>query len=451
MKHLKNIIAVAFSNAVGFGTSFIIGFILPAILSVSAYGEYRQFMLYTSFAYIFNLGFNDGIYIKYGGIKLRNVNRDNITKEHGFIITFHLIIAILMFIFFIITRNSSLLLYAIAVLLMNIITFHENFLQAIGEFKLYSRSNILKNSFYIASLLLFILYLEVEKTNSYIGVYIASLFLIFLIYEITFHRHFGLKNMYYMKTDPNLFYIGLFILVANMSLTFVANIGNWVVNFNYPINDFAQYSFQNSLLNVILLIVNAIGLVFYNVISQKSNKELLNMIKKICLFLGVSSGLAFFIFKKIILTFLPDYGDSIGLLSITFVSIPYIMTSKILIANLYKVNRAGRKYFKDSIIFALISFIFVLVTNIIISNLITIAISTTLSYIFWFIYCINWEFKELKISRSELFMLVSHCVIFLLSSNYLSDLVGPIIYMLYIILILYFDKKEMTKILAFIF
>ena len=64
MKLLKNIIGVALSNIASFGTSFIIGFILPAILTVADYGYYKEYTLYLSFAYLFNLGFNDGIYIK---------------------------------------------------------------------------------------------------------------------------------------------------------------------------------------------------------------------------------------------------------------------------------------------------------------------------------------------------------------------------------------------------
>ena len=65
MKNLKNIFNVAITNIINFGTSFLINFMLPIILSVVDYGNYRQYILYMSFTYIFNAGFNDGIYIKY--------------------------------------------------------------------------------------------------------------------------------------------------------------------------------------------------------------------------------------------------------------------------------------------------------------------------------------------------------------------------------------------------
>ena len=84
MKTLKNILNVAMSNIVGFGTSFIVGFILPGILTVAQYGSYRQYTLYLSFTYLFHLGFADGIYIKYGGKELNELDHNVIRDEHNF-------------------------------------------------------------------------------------------------------------------------------------------------------------------------------------------------------------------------------------------------------------------------------------------------------------------------------------------------------------------------------
>lgn len=83
-------------------------------------------------------------------------------------------------------------------------------------------------------------------------------------------------------------------MLANISMTFVANIGSWIVNLSFSIEDFAQYSFQNSLLNVVLLIVNAVGMVFYNKLAQRDNIEWLDKIKYSCLLIGIYSGFLFY-------------------------------------------------------------------------------------------------------------------------------------------------------------
>ena len=53
---------------------------LPIILSVVDYGNYRQYILYMSFTYIFNAGFNDGIYIKYGGKEEHELNQEEVQE-----------------------------------------------------------------------------------------------------------------------------------------------------------------------------------------------------------------------------------------------------------------------------------------------------------------------------------------------------------------------------------
>ena len=101
----KNILRVTIANIANFGSSFIVGFILPAVLSVAAYGHYKEYTLYLSFVYLFNLGFNDGIYIKYGGVDPDKVNREEVHSEHNFIRLFQFIIFLPMIIYGLIMQD----------------------------------------------------------------------------------------------------------------------------------------------------------------------------------------------------------------------------------------------------------------------------------------------------------------------------------------------------------
>ena len=300
----KNIVRVAMANIANFGSSFIVGFILPAVLSVAAYGHYKEYSLYLSFVYIFNLGFNDGIYIKYGGENPDKVNKNELHQEHNFIRVFQFLIFIPMIIFSIVTQNIVILLFSISTLFMTINTFHQNYSQAVGNFKVFSNGNIFKSIFYIGSLLFGVFILRSDQYVVYISMSVISYLLVFLYYEYVFYKLYGFEKNWNLDEKFSLFKIGFIILFANMSLTFVGNVGNWVVNFGFQIEDFAQYSFQNSILNVLLLIVNAVGMVFYNVISKKENKSMLRLTKRISIFLGIFGGLGFFVFKFIIENFL---------------------------------------------------------------------------------------------------------------------------------------------------
>lgn len=433
------------TNIVNFGTSFLINLMLPIILSVVDYGNYRQYILYMSFTYLFNAGFNDGIYIKYGGKEDKDLNQKEVHEEHTFLFVFQLIVFGLMLAYSVWQQSIIFGLFSVATFFNAINVYHQNFLQATGKFHLFSRGNILKSIFNIIILLIAIFIFQFDNYIIYILINVLTYVFLFLFYEYYFVRKHGLKVSFNPTGKYEIFRVGVFILIANMSLTFIGNVGSWVVNWRYPIEYFAQYSFQNSVLNVILLIVNAVGMVFYNVISKRRDARLLNIIKNASIYLGIGAGLAFFIFKVIIQVFLPDYTRAISLLSITFIAIPYIMISKILIANLYKTTVSEYKYFIDSVIYAAGSFMLVLLADLIFGNMQAIALATTICYMLWYLYATRIQFSYLESSSRETLLLISHFIVFFIAANYFSTAVGFIVYLIYILLAIVYSKEEIKQ------
>lgn len=450
MKVLKNVFQVALSNVINFGTSFIIGFILPAVLSVADYGYYREYTLYLSFAYLVNLGFNDGIYIKYGGAERKDLDDTVVREEHNFVIVFQLIIMALMLAGSAILGDLNFVFFSIAAFFVTTTTYHQNFLQATGDFKTYSNGNIMKSVLYVLLLVIGIFVFENDNYVFYVILNILSLAIAYVYYDYKYSRSFGLTTTWNPKGKTQLFRTGIFILIANMSLTFVGNVGNWVVNNGFPIEDFAQYSFQNSLLNVILLVVNAIGLVFYNVISKNDDPKIAAMIKDICLLLGVISGLTFFVFEFAINWLLPQYNPSITILSMTFISIPYILISKILIANLYKTSRSETKYFKDSVLYALFSLVFVYVVFLVTHSMLAIAIATTICYMLWFFYTTYFQFEFLRGNNKELALLLVHSIVLYVTTNVIHNWTGIIVYLIFLMITLYFYRNKLSTMISFL-
>jgi O-antigen/teichoic acid export membrane protein len=434
---------VTLANIANFGSSFIVGFILPAVLTVAAYGHYREYTLYLSFVYVFNMGFNDGVYIKYGGVDPNKVNRKEVHEEHNFITVFQLLVFLPMIIYGFIIRDYVIVFFSCSTLFITLKTYHQNFSQAVGNFKIFANGNIYKSIFYIGFLLFGVFILRSENYLVYISLSVLSYLLVFLYYEYKFYKIYGFQSNWSLDGKFSLFKVGFFILAANMSLTFIGNVGNWVVNFGFEIEEFAQYSFQNSILNVLLLIVNAVGMVFYNIISKKENKKMLRLTKRICIFLGVFGGLVFFVFKGIIEYVLTNYIASLPLLSVTFIAIPYIMVSKILIANLYKSRQNEMKYFRDSVGFAATALLLVGSTYLLTHNLLAIAFATTICYILWFMYTTRIEYTYLKSSTKELILLASHFVVFYICATNFSMITGFMLYLIYVILVAVAFKKEL--------
>lgn len=449
MHLIKNIIRVAFANIMNFGSSFIVGFILPAYLSVPEYGMYKEYTLYLSFVYLFSFGFNDGIYIKYGGKNPDSIDKTVIHEEHSFLSVFQLIVFILMLSFSILAKDPILILFSISTLFMAITTYHQNFAQATGNFKLYSYANILKTIVNVLTILFAIFILKSRNYMDYVIMNIVTNLFVFILYEYVFIKEYGFRFKFNTTNKVSIFKIGIFVLIANMSMTFVGNIGSWIVNFGFPVENFAQYSFSTSMLNLILLIVNAVGLIFYNVISKNENEEMLKFTKRILLLLGIGGGLLFFVFKVIIQVFLTKYTPALSLLSITFISIPYIMVANVIITNLYKSRKNEKKYFRDVIGFAGTSFLFVGIVYLVTDSMTSIALATTFAYVFWYVYSTNVEYKYLKSSLKEYILLISHFIVFYITANLFSNYMGASVYLIYVGIVLFAFRSDLFKIVEY--
>ena len=384
MKLLKNIFSVALSNVISFGSSFIVGVILPLYLPVSEFGLYKEFMLYLSFVYLFNFGYNDGIFIKYGGMDLKDLNKKTVRNEHNFILLFQFLLFIFMLFTVLITKNLIFLFFSITTLFTTIITYQRNLLQATGQFKLYAKSNIIQTIINIATLLITLLFDSSKSYIPFVMMSIITTILTFIYLEYHYYKVFGFNFKINFIDNLQLFRVGFFILIANMSMAFLGNIGSWIVNIFFSIEEFAQYSFSNSLLNTILLIVNSVGMIFYSIIAKINNVNSLNILKRLLLLIGISGGGLFFIFSIIINRFIIKYIPSIGILSISFLAFPYIIIARIIISNLYKSKRNEKKYFKDMIILVSISFLVVLAFYFLFKSLKAIAIGTFITYLFWY-------------------------------------------------------------------
>ncbi|MEX5519329.1 lipopolysaccharide biosynthesis protein [Bacillus cereus] len=446
MKLIKDILKVFNSNVLMLLSNIILSILLPLSLSVNEFGEYRKYILYVSYMGIFHLGYIDGIFIKYGGKSLED-NRAELRAEHKFLVIFQLIVTVVLIGISVLQKDIVLLLIAFSVIPINISSFHKMLYQSTGLFGKYSRLNIIFtifNLFFIGCLLI----LNVDNSSYYIGATLIANILLLLMVEYDFFQLIrGVESSnkiaysYYFK-------VGVFILVGNFSILFFNNIGLWIVNLFFSIKEFAQYSFATSMLNMILLGVSSVGLTFYNYLAKSENLQMVQLTKKILIVLGILSGCVFFILKLFISKILPQYSDSLDIIAVSFVNLPYIMVINVILVNLYKARKQEKRFFLIVITMLFISVILNFSSFIIFQSLTLIALATTISYIIWFITCTSMDFKYLKSNRSELSVLSIHFILFLFCSNYLNWFIGLVVYGGVIsILIFIFYKGDFLKLM----
>lgn len=67
----------------------VTSFFLPRYLSIESYGYYKVFQLYVNYLGIAHLGFVDGIYLKYGGREIRDIDADELLSPGEVHISVH--------------------------------------------------------------------------------------------------------------------------------------------------------------------------------------------------------------------------------------------------------------------------------------------------------------------------------------------------------------------------
>ena len=73
---LKNIAKMFAGNAISLLSGVLVGFLVPAMMGLSDYGNYKIYTLYLVYVSLLTLGFGDGINLRYAG-----TDRDDLDKN----------------------------------------------------------------------------------------------------------------------------------------------------------------------------------------------------------------------------------------------------------------------------------------------------------------------------------------------------------------------------------
>ena len=456
--NIKKAVLKVFSvNAFQLVSSLVVGFFVPAILSIDGYADLKTYALYMSYAGLFHFGFLDGIYIKYGGKKYNEINKKALKSEHNFLILMECIVSICIFILSLITKKVTMFIFAISIIPYMLSSFFQMIFQATGEFKKYSRIMYIYTFVYMVTnvFLAFIL-----KNTNYIyyclTTYIANIAEVIFV-EIKFLKeNKRIKPEYDKKNIITNFKVGILVMVGNLAVIGFFGIDKWFVKLFLTTEDFAYYSFAVSMLNVINILIKAISITFYSYLFENNTEKNINKLKNYLMIIGGGASLAFFVLSFIVNTFISKYKPALNIVSITFSTFPYMILINSLYVNLYKVNKDEKKYFKVVVSMFILAIVYNIIAIIIFKNTISIAIATVLTLITWVIYSSN-DLKKVNWSYGMYGYLFSLTIFFIAFSTNFSWLKGGICYLVaYILLTCIFEKdtlkdmgqmikKEMSK------
>ena len=441
-----NVTRVFSANFFTMISGILIGFIIPMVLTLDSYAYVKTYTLYIGYIGFLHLGFIDGMYMKYGGKEINEIDKSIFKGEHNIFMLLQYIFTFIFIIFAIVSKDIIIFLLAISIIPINAGTFYKLFYQSVGEFKKYTKISYIYTLSYLSLNLIFVFVFKSEVFVIYCLASLIGHMVIVIILEYKFLKEFKNIKAKYVKIEliSNI-KVGFVVLIANLGIVIFNATDLWFVKFSLTRNDFAYYSFAISMLNVIGILISSVSMTFYNYLAKGEDIIQIKKMKKYFIMIGSFMSLGYFIFAMIVNIFIKKYIPSLNIISISFAAFPYMLVINGLFINLYRARKNEKKYLKVMIAMVVISIIYNSIAIITFRNVEGVALATLFAFITWFIYSC-YDLGYLKLNKAEVIYLLIITSSFLITSNAFNWVVGGSIYLIiFSITTLVLFKNEIIK------
>lgn len=405
MRLVRDIGKVFSANLLSVLVGMVTGFLIPAFLPLAAYAELKTFTLYISYAGILHFGFIDGIFVKYGGRRYEEIDKNELEKEKTFLLLFQVGVTVLSLLIGILLRDWIFIALALSIIPINMVTFYKLVFQAVGEFTTYSRI-MYASSWATLLVQLAILFVLKYKTS---WPYVAGLVCINYIVYIALEWRMPLKGVrlgFDRSRIKALFAVGVFVALGNFAFITFYSIDRWFVKAFYSTASFAYYSFAISIMQTITLLTTSLTATFYPYLARLKDRSQLQILKTMMLILGTLLCGSYFVFEIIVRAFIPKYAPALSIVSILFAAIPAMVIFNVIYINLYQIEGKQRKYFLKMAAVLAFSAVLMLAASRFVHDYRMVSMITAFSfYLLFFIAIRDFHYPRIGV-RDVLFILI---------------------------------------------
>ncbi|KYP20848.1 lipopolysaccharide biosynthesis protein [Streptococcus parauberis] len=386
MNLLKKIINVGFANIFQVFSGIILGFIIPKVLTIESYADFKTYTLFAGYIGMLHFGFVDGLYVDYGGKNLGQLDKNRLRSELVFFLAIQVILSLLLLIFSFYFQNLISILLAFTILPYNLNMYLKRIYQSTDNLKLYSKCLVL---FSLISGLISLFFALIVKSNSILPYCAATI----IAYWVVIISELKRINIYFnngkIQFEFERYFLilksGFIILLGNLAVNFFYGIDRWIVKIFFSTNEFSYYSFAVSMLNIVTTILQAISISMFSHFAKSNYKQKLTEIRELILVIGTFSSFLYFVLDIIVKQILPEYISSLEIISISMAIFPFMLYINAVTINIYKLEHKEKRYLT---VMVLILLLLVLVDLLVLrlNNYNAIAWATLACYIIWYIF-----------------------------------------------------------------
>lgn len=448
---IKNAYYTIASNFISLFISTLVILIIPKVVGVAEYGYLQLYIFYSSYVFLANFGWNDGIYLRYGGQNYKDLNKPLFSSQFHMMFLFQTVLGLsVIALSFAFKLQDPFILFSLVVcmFLTNVRAMLHYTLLATNRLQEHAKSNIYDRLLYCICI---VVGLSVGwKNHEYlilsdlIGKSISLVYAVYLCRDIVFQNIRAFQ--FNLKEAMENINAGIKLVFADVAS--ILNIGIIRVGIEraWDVTTFGKVSLTLSISNMFMLFINAISLVLFPLLRRGGSgkyPQIYHSMRNI--FIALLFGVLIFYWPlKLILTnWLPQYADSISYLSMLFPLCLYEGRMSLLVNTFFKTLRKEKLMIQMNLLSLGFSVLMVLITIVFIKNLDMAVFSILLVSA---VKCILSEMKlsallELSLNKEQVIE-TAVIVIFIMTSWFFVHRYSILLYAAVYLLYLLFNYKK---------
>lgn len=445
----KGLFQILMANIISLGIGIGLSFLVPKYLSIDSYALYKTYALYITYAGFFHFGYADGMYLKYGGKQIDEIDKDDLASNFRNYFVIISVVAIAFFVVGIVNKDYVIIAFAIGQLTTNLLSYLRSLYQATGEFSAYSRALNFEKIGVFAFTILFLITIKSDNYLVYIGiqVLVGALVSVYLLIRLEKRLQFIRGGKLSLEECKNNISAGLILMLGNFSSGVFTGLDRWFVKFLMESINFALYSFSSSLLNLLNVFITPITVSLYNYFCKGIENKKIVRLKRLILAWGLLLIAAAFPVKWVLKYYLQKYYGAVEIIFVLFASQIFIAVIQGVYVNLYKARHLQRDYLIQMLVMLLIGVITNAAFYALDRRMEAFAYATLFTYLIWFISC---ERKNVSLryeTKDYIAAIILVAVYFMLGMK-ADPIIGILVYLLLYVMII---KAYMSDVWQFAF
>jgi O-antigen/teichoic acid export membrane protein len=452
---VRNVSYTLIANITSFLLSTLVVILLPKLLAVQDYGYLQLFLFFSSYVGFFQFGWNDGIYLRYGGKKYEDLDKTLFFSQFWSLTVSQICLASAMIVLVIFMtpsfdRQLILSMTALSMVSHGVRCMLLFILQATNRIREYAKITIFEKIIYLIIMILMLA--AGVRTYTYLMFadlvckFTSLVFAMILCKDMVFLKLSSFR-VTYSETWDNM-RVGVKLMIANIASMLVIGIVRFGIEKSWDVATFGKISLTLSMSNLMLLFINAVGIVLFPILRRASEDHLSDIytsIRNLLMALLLGSLAIYYPLKIVMMAWLPHYEESLIYMALIFPLCVFEGKMSLLINTYLKTIRQEKLMLRVNLVALVISALITYVTTMLLRNLDLAVFSIVLLLAFRCIYAEYYLSKLINFSFwRDMFLELSMALVFISSSWYLGNGLSMLIYSLAFAVYLVVKRKDMS-------